>query len=467
MGHFIARLLLVFFLGAGLLLQGPLPVFADSFFGSFGVKEEQELGRKFDILVRSRMPLVEDPEVKLYVQSLVERLEKSMPPQPVPFNANVLLHPTMNAFAVPGGYVFVQTGLIMQLEHESELAGVIAHELAHVTQRHIAGRIERGRLVTIASLVGALASALLGGGSGSGAMFAGTMAAGQSAMLAYSRMDETEADEVGLQYMLKSGFNPKGLQGAFEKIRRKQWNSGMDIPEYLSTHPDVGTRINEIHARIEGFPPDVRQRAENDARFNRVRALVWARYGEPEAASRFFLNSGNDCMAQMGRGILASRRNQVGEAKAAFDKALACAPKDALVWREAGSFYYGIGDPKAESMLTKALALDREDLMAQFYYARLLSGTNRRQLAHEYYQKLLRRLPEDAELHYYYGRSLGEGGQAFQGFLHLAYSALYRNERQKVESWLKQARSHMRTKADEADLERFNAVYQERREHWR
>ena len=187
------RGLVAVILSFALFLQGAIPVQA-ALFGSFGVKDEKELGRKFDVLVRSRMPLVEDPEIKGYIQSIVDRLSKTFPPQPFPFTANVLLHNSMNAFAVPGGSVFVHTGLIMQLDHESELAGVLGHELAHVTQRHIATRMERAQAVTIGSLVGALAAALLGGGQGSGAIFAGSVAAGQAAMLNYSRMDEPEAD---------------------------------------------------------------------------------------------------------------------------------------------------------------------------------------------------------------------------------------------------------------------------------
>lgn len=141
------RGLVAVILSFALFLQGAIPVQA-ALFGSFGVKDEKELGRKFDVLVRSRMPLVEDPEIKGYIQSIVDRLSKTFPPQPFPFTANVLLHNSMNAFAVPGGSVFVHTGLIMQLDHESELAGVLGHELAHVTQRHIATRMERAQAVT-------------------------------------------------------------------------------------------------------------------------------------------------------------------------------------------------------------------------------------------------------------------------------------------------------------------------------
>lgn len=461
---------LVCFLSLVFLFQSAVPVQA-ALFGSFGVRDELELGRKFDVMVRSRMPLIEDPEVKRYVQSVVDRLADKIPPQPFSFRANVLLHNSMNAFAVPGGSVFVHTGLIMQLEHESELAGVLAHELAHVTQRHIATRMERAQTVTVASLLGALASVFLGGGSGSGAMMAGSMAAGQAAMLNYSRVDETEADQIGLQYLVQAGYRPQGMMGAFEKIRRKQWASGIDIPEYLSTHPDVGGRINEINARIQGLPASVRNRKDDDVRFNRVRTLILARYGEPEVAARAFANAlaknGKDSLALMGQGILAERRNQVREAETAFGKALACAPQDALIMREAGRFYYGVGDVRAAQLLQKALQRDPGDIMAQFFYARLLSANGDRRTAHQYYESLLRVLPDDSEVHYYYGRSLGENGEVFKAYLHLAYSALYQNDRKKTENWLSKAKAVMRTPQDKEEIKRFEGVYSERRSMWK
>ena len=463
------RLLLVWMLMLCILLQTAFPVHA-ALFGSFGIRDELELGRKFDVMVRSRMPLVEDPEVKRYVQSIVDRLAKTFPPQPFSFRANVLLHNSMNAFAVPGGSVFVHTGLIMQLEHESELAGVLAHELAHVTQRHIATRMERAQAVTVASLLGALASAFLGGGSGSGAMMAGSMAAGQAAMLNYSRVDETEADQIGLQYLVRAGYRPQGMQGSFEKIRRKQWTSGIEIPEYLSTHPDVGGRINEIHARIQGLPASVRNRRDDDARFNRVRTLILARYGEPEVAARVFAQAlaknGRASLACMGQGILAERRNQIREAEEAFARALSYAPQDALIMREAGRFYYTKGDPRAEQMLRKALQRDPGDIMAQFFYARLLSASGDRRTAHQYYEKLLRVLPDDSEIHYYYGRSLGENGEVFKAYLHLACSSLYQNDRKKTESWLNKAKGVMRTPQDQEAIKRFEIIYEERRSMW-
>ncbi len=465
------RLFLCFTVVVAMLLRAVLPAQAAPLFGGFGIKDELELGRKFDVMVRSRMALVEDPEIRRYVQSIVDSLAKTFPPQPFSFRANVLLHNSMNAFAVPGGSVFVHTGLIMQLEHESELAGVLAHELAHVTQRHIATRMERAQAVSIASLLGALASAFLGGGSGRGAMMVGSMAAGQAAMLNYSRVDETEADQMGLQYLIRAGYRPQGMVGSFEKIRRKQWSSGIDIPEYQSTHPDTGNRISEIQARIQGLPDSVRNRTDNDTRFHRVQTLIWARYGEPEVAARIFAQAlrknSKDSLAHMGQGVLAERRNQIHEAEEAFTRALSFDPQDALIMREMGRFYYVKGDPRAEKMLQAALQRAPDDIMAQFFYARLLSANGERKTAHHYYEKLLRVLPDDAEIHYYYGRSLGENGEVFAACLHLAYSALYQNDRGKTENWLNKAKGLARTPRDQDSVKRFESIYAERSSLWK
>ena len=439
-----------------------------SLFGSFGVKDEVELGRKFEVLVRSRLPLVEDPEIKLYVQSIVNRLSTVIPPQPFPFQAHVMLHHSLNAFAVPGGNVFVHTGLITALEHESELAGVLAHELAHVTQRHVASRIERSQMITIGSLLGALAGAFLGGGGQAGsALSTASMAAGQSAMLDYSRSDETESDQMGFQYVLKAGYRLQGMASAFRKLQRKQWSSGIDIPEYVSSHPDLGRRVAEVSARIEAQPDSVRNRKDDDARFRRVQALVLARYEDATVAERRFAAMPQDnALTLMGKGIVASRRNRVQEADKTFEQAIKLAPKDALIWREAGRFYYTVGDKRARQALETALKLDSRDVMAQFFYARTLDGSGDKLAAHRYYQEVLRTVPEDIEVHQVYGRSLGEAGKTFEGYVHLTYSAVYENDTRKVRRWLKQARGTAVSPMDQEMLKRLETVIAERSEHW-
>lgn len=435
-------------------------------FDSFGIKEEQELGRKFEVLVRSNMPLVEDPEVKSYVASILEQLSSNIPPQPFTFTPNVILHKAMNAFAVPGGSVFVHTGLIMQLEHEAELAAVMAHELAHVTQRHVAARINRAKFTTIATLVGVLAGAFLGrnSSSGSGAAVVGSMAVGQASMLNYSRADETESDEIGLQYLVAAGFKPQGMVGAFEKIRKLQWATGLSMPEYLSTHPNVGTRVNEISARVQSLPAAVRNRPYNDTRFSRVRTLIWARYGDPQVAIMQF--KGTDALSVMGQAMVEARRNKITLATTLFDKALALAPKDALVQREAGIFHYSTGSNRAENLLRQALVLDNKDAMARFFLARLLDDLRHPDEAQKLFKELLRPYPEDSEIHYYYGKSLGTSGRSFAANLHMAYSAVYQNDKKKAETWLERARKSVSGPTDKADLEKFQTIYDERKSFW-
>ena len=444
------------------LLYSPPPAHA-GFFDEFGIKDEEMLGKKFSIMVRSQMPLVEDPEIKDYVCSIVDRLSKAVPPQPFDFKTSVLLHKSMNAFAVPGGYVFVHTGLIMQLEHESELAGVIAHELAHVTQRHVASRIDRAKLTTIASVLGALAGAFLGGNAG-GAVLTGSFAANQSTMLNYSRLDETEADEIGLQYLVRAGFRPQGMVGSFEKIRRLQWMNGFSLPEYLSTHPDVGSRINDISARVQALPAGARNRPENDAKFLRARTLLWALYGEPESALRHFeekrIGRG---LALMGQAMLAERRRNVTEADRLFNEAMRAAPNDALIHRQAGIFHYATGSPRAEALLAAALRLNPRDGMAQFYEARLMDDAGRHLEAQKRLTSLLKRYPEDAELHQCLGVSLGKSGKPFEGWLHLAYSALYQNNGDKTKVWLKKAQGQAKTPEQKAALDKFEKIRKERK----
>lgn len=467
-----ARVPVVWMCLVGLLLSPVLPEAVPAsaaLFGEFGLKDEMEMGRKFEVLVKSRLPLVEDPEVRSYVQSVVDRIVATLPPQPYSFQTSVLLNNQVNAFATPGGFVFVHTGLIQHLDHESELAGVLSHEVAHVTQRHIARRVERGQVVSVASLLGAVLGALAGGGGqGSGAAVAAASAAGQAAMLNYSRADESDADQFGLQYLVAAGYNPAGLSGAFRTIQEQSFGRGAHFPTYLSTHPDLTTRLAALASRIRTLPGDVQARPEDDSRFRRVQTLIWARYGDPQHAAQVFSRRDvADPMTHLGLGILHSRQNRVREAEKEFGEALRLAPEDPLILRESGIFHYDKGDLRtARQQLERGLELAPDDYMGQFYYARLLDDAGDSRGAQELYRRVLRHVPEDAEVHTYYGRSLGRSNQVFEGYLHLAYAAVYSNDERRARSWEEKARASAETSRDKAELERFSEISEERRKIW-
>lgn len=443
-----------------------VPFQARAAWGDFSVKDEIELGKQIRMSIRSSLPIVDDPEVIRYVTQLLERLSAGVPPQPFPLTANVVLHNAINAFAVPGGNLFLFTGLILSMDTESELAGVLAHEMAHATQRHIASRIKQMNVMSILSLAGAIAGALIGGNAGT-AVMAGSMAASQSALLHNSRSDESDADQVGMNYLIAAGFPPQGMVGAFDKIRRQQWLLGLDIPTYLSTHPAINERISSLGARIDKMPAAVRARTDDNTDFFRIQALIRGRYADPDMALAAFAQQKDEqrkCLSAMGEGLVYARQNKISQATAAFDTALSCG-NDLLIVREAGIFHYMKGDQKkGATLLQQAVSLNPKDALALFYRGRVLSDEGNLSAAAQYFREVLMYVPDDPEVHYYYAQALGRGGQLFSAHLHMAYNFLYSGDMQKMRSNYEQSKNLAKTPEEEMALERFDAIARERRE---
>ena len=153
--------------------------------GGLSVEKEKQIGEEFLLEVQQQVPLVKDPFLTSYINHLGQKLVAQIGPQPFHYRFFIVKDPTMNAFAVPGGYIFIHSGLIQMADREGELVGVIAHEISHVYCRHMSKMMEKSRIVSIGSLIGALASVFLGGVGVP--LMMGSMAAGQSAMLKYSR----------------------------------------------------------------------------------------------------------------------------------------------------------------------------------------------------------------------------------------------------------------------------------------
>ena len=460
---------LFFSLAATLLLfcVGPGIPETHAAWGEFTIKDEVELGKQIRASVRSSLPIVDDPEIQAYADELLARIMAAAPPQPFVFSISVIRHNAINAFAAPGGNLFLFTGLILTMEHESEVAGVLAHEVAHATQRHIASRIEKMQKISMLSLAGALIGGFLGGDAGS-ALAVGSLAAGQSAQLYHSRADETDADHVGMGYFTKAGYPPRGMVGAFEKIRRQQWLLGSSIPTYLSTHPAVQDRIQSMSVRIQSLPENIRNRKDDDAKFKRIQTLIRARFSDSSQAMAAFNkqveeNGSNRCLALMGQGIVHSRNNRITDAELAFDKALSCAASEPLIAREAGIFHYRRGSrDKASDLLSQALKLNSKDHVARFYHARLQSDSGNFQEAQENYKRILLALPEDAEVHFFYAQSLGKNNQLFKAYLHMAYSSLYSNDKKKTQQNHDRAKNAAKTPQEQADLKRLDEAFKER-----
>ena len=214
--------------------------------------EEYQIGRMIVRGLRDQDQILEDPEVSEYIRSIGSRLSSQANESLQRFNFFVVKDNSINAFALPGGFIGVNSGLLLDTKNESELAGVIAHEVAHVTQRHIARSLAAQSKSSLVSTAAMLAAILIGAAGGGDAAMAGVAAAQSLSIqqrISFTRANETEADRVGLGILAHSGFDPQGMPAFFETMSRFQGSSEINIPEMLRTHPVTSTRIAETKER--------------------------------------------------------------------------------------------------------------------------------------------------------------------------------------------------------------------------
>ena len=259
--------------------------------GDFAVSPqlERRIGESIAREIRFRDPsYVDDPEAEDYLKNLGTRLAQANPALRVDLDFFVLRDHTVNAFALPGGFVGVHTGLINTAETESELASVLAHELGHVSQRHLARLLSQQQQMQMPMMV-ALAAAILLGRSRPD-LAAGAAAAAQGAgiqsQLSYSRDFEREADRIGLQTLEDAGFDVRAMATFFEKMQRStRVSDDGTLPGYLRTHPITTERIADVQNKAAGMP--YRQHADA-VDFYLVRAKLRADAGEPRDAVASF-----------------------------------------------------------------------------------------------------------------------------------------------------------------------------------
>ncbi len=233
-----------------------LPDLGDSSGSLLSPAQEQEYGEEFFRQLHAQVNINQDPEVEQYIESIGKKLAASSDNPGYPFHFFVVSDNNINAFAGPGGYIGVNSGLITLTEEESELASVMAHEIGHVTQRHLYRSAEASERMTypgLAMLGAAIAASVLAPGLGQGPIMA-AMAGMAQFQINFTRSNEQEADRVGMQTLSQANFDPRSMPTFFERLQQSTRYYGANVPEFLRTHPVTESRIADTRGRAETYP---------------------------------------------------------------------------------------------------------------------------------------------------------------------------------------------------------------------
>jgi len=256
------------------LLQAQGPTRFKPGFNLFSKEQDVQLGQEAAAQVRKQMTIVNDPFLKNYVTQIGKRLAASQQAQEsgFPFTFEVVADPSINAFALPGGPMFINTGLLKAVDNEAQLAGVMGHEMSHVILRHGTNQASKQNLIQLPALLGSqmTGSSMLGQlaqlGIGLGA---------NSVLLKFSRTAEEQADITGVHLMAEAGYDPMQMAAFFEKLSAK---GGQGVPQFLSDHPNPENRSQAIQEEVQRMPD--KNYGFQTGKFNQMKQAV-AKIKEP------------------------------------------------------------------------------------------------------------------------------------------------------------------------------------------
>ncbi len=231
------------------------------------VDEEIEIGREANAQVRKEVPELRDAEVRRYLLGIARRLAQVAPGPKYPYTVSVANYREINAFALPGGPLWINRGVLHAAGRESQVAGVLAHEIAHVAERHAADQLTKSMAANFGlSVLGAL----LGNAGGASAAQTAAGLLANSMFLKFSRDDEREADRVGLQMLTRAGWDGRGMIELFEQLRREGTRNPVLVETFFSSHPPPADRIAALQSQVRRLKGGRRDSAE----FQRIKAKV-------------------------------------------------------------------------------------------------------------------------------------------------------------------------------------------------
>lgn len=389
--------------------------------------EEQRIGRAIMAQIRASGTVVSDPIVEEYINDIGHKLAAHANDGNHEFSFFVIDEQSINAFALPGGFIGVHTGLLNATRNENELAGVLGHEIAHVTQRHIARAIhasQRQSILSTAMMLGAIVAGVAG--AGSDAVQAGMAVAQGTALqqrINFTRSNEHEADRIGINALADAGFDPHGMASFFEVMSRQSPSDmSLRLPEFLRTHPVTTDRIAEARTRASSLP---RIRNEDSAIYGIARArLKVAGFDRPESAVEYFEARDYDRQSDIeryGRAFAYQRAGRPWDAKPIFEELLA---KDKTLI----AYHIGLGESQLalerydEGIATfeQAIGLFPRNVPLVISYGEWLIRLERAEYAHSLLLDLLNNVPPTPEQVRLIARAANAAGDQAESFYYMA-----------------------------------------------
>jgi predicted Zn-dependent protease len=410
--------------------QQSLPDLGDPSQAYLSAAQERKLGESIVRQIRASGAYLNDPEVNGYLNELGNRLVTAIPGAPFDFEFMAIADPTINAFALPGGFVCVNSGLILLTQTESELASVLGHEISHVTQHHIARSIVNERDTMIATLA-ALAAAVLAarthstsGGQISQAAMASAQGLAIQNQINFTRQNEEEADRLGFERTYVAGFDPNAMATFFERLQRStMWFEG-NSPSYFHDHPETYQRIAEAQSRA--FTKPFRQ-VPDSLDFQMVRALLKSYEGSPDDAIFFFRDSiaqrkfNNEIAAHYGLVASLLRKEDYKRAQKELTELEKIAPPHPMIEAMAGQILMQSGQLKAAiARYQTALVRYPRKMQLVYDYPEALLKDDQPAKAAAFIAEQLQRFPNDGPLHQLAARSYAALGKQLLEHQHQA-----------------------------------------------
>ena len=418
----------------------------DTRVGIVTTPEEQSMGRQFIASARQQMRFIDDPLLLEYIQGLGQRLTTDLEGDADSLRFFLIDNKLINAFAGPGGRLAVFTGLVLATQNEAELASVMAHELAHVAQRHLPRMMDRARQRQLPTTAGIIAAILLGGQVGAAAM-AATSGAALSDQLRYNREFEREADALGLMILTKAGYPAAAMMDFLGRLDQENRLQAVGAPEYLRTHPLTQNRLALVEGRLRQYPRfSVAPSLDYYHARTRIRAVFAEEAEKSAAAFAHEVHSTDALVARAARYGLVLSQVRLGDHQSAIENArhLVADYSDYPPYQAAlaqALLASGSAD-EAVSVLRLSAESDRRSPAMAYYLADTLMKAGKFVDAHSVLRGALREAPRQAELYRLLARVEGETGHPERSFQALAEYHYWRDEYDQALAQLETAASY-------------------------